>query len=176
MLSKAIRLIKQNFPSLNPQSLFLISFFPSICSEMTTRMSHSIAFLVTEVKLWLPGSFLGLPSFPFLRLSWHWPSSSHETPLLFSKVFQWRSSLAVTSASSLSTHGCIPLGIMDLWVSSLPTWFLTQLFQDQVKILLSPDFLSWLHSLGFLRAGFSSRNWKKAFSNCSLSFVTRAPT
>ena len=32
---------------------------------------------------------------------------------------------AMTSASSLSTHGCMPSGPMDLWVSSLLKWSLT---------------------------------------------------
>jgi len=52
--------------------------------------------------------------------------SSGASPVLQDLSKMMESSSAITSASSLSTYGCIPLGPMDLWVSRLLKRSLTQ--------------------------------------------------
>lgn len=67
---------------------------------------------------WFPGSsFL-----PFLKTGvvLAFLQSSGAFPALYDLSKMMESGLTLTSAKSLSTHGWIPPGLMNLWVSSLP--------------------------------------------------------
>jgi len=88
------------------------------------------------------------------------------------------SGLAMNSASSLSTHGCISLSPMDLFASSLPQMISDQILLDWGKIFLYPDSLiskvweSWRARL------VANAEAKKVFSNFTFSesFVNRTLT
>lgn len=66
----------------------------------------------------------------------------------------WWNVLAIRTISSLSSNGCIPLRIMDLWMSKMTS---NPILLDWKRVLLSPDFLSCFHDLGFLRSGHSNK-------------------
>lgn len=73
-------------------------------------------------------SSIGPSSCPFWKWGWHLFSSNFWQLLpvghLQSKII--KSCLAMTSASSLNPRGCIPSGLVDLWMSSLLQYSLTQ--------------------------------------------------
>lgn len=101
---------------------------------MTSKVSFSVTFLGMEVRLagW-PSVFSSLP---FLKTG---ETLASFQSLGISRLLRYlsevmQSGLEVTSTSSWSTPGCIPLGSMDLWVSSLPKWYLA--FQRCVVFFL----------------------------------------
>ena len=86
---------------------------------------------------------------------------------------------AMTSASSLSTRGCIPSGPMNLWASRLLKWSLTQssLTKGRSSFRQAPSLTSRAWDFWGLALALETEA-KKAFSNSafSASSVTRAPT
>ena len=99
-------LFKHDFPLVNPCWLFLITFFFTNCLEMALFQGQRWG--------WLAHSFPDPPSFPFWR-PWHWLfESPHTSPVLQDLSKMTESSLAISSASYLSTHGCMPSGPMYL--------------------------------------------------------------
>lgn len=93
------------------------SFFsPSVCIEMTSRMSCAIIFAGMEVSL----TGLRLPessSLPVLKSGVIF--AFLQSYLVLHDLSVMESSLSITSASSLSTCGSIPSGPIDLCVPTL---------------------------------------------------------
>lgn len=71
-----------------------------------------------------------------------------------------KSSLAILSASSLTTHGCIKSGPADLWMSSLLQHSLTWQSFTTGNFLV-PAFHRGLWDVGFPKVSLASRIWGK---------------
>lgn len=80
------------------------------------------------------------------------------------------SGLTITSASSLSTCGCILLGPMDFQMSSFAKIFPDLILFHQEYVFLAPEFPPVLWDHGFLKAGFAGKDWwKKGIQYLGLS-------
>lgn len=112
--------------------------------EMVSRISCPITFPGVEVKL--SGLYSpDLPSSPSWRQEWHllFCSSQFFSQSPWSKLTE--NSFAMISPSSHSTHGCIPLWLLDKPLSNLLEYSLTWFSSSKsASSLLQPFFLvSW---------------------------------
>lgn len=149
------------------------------CLGLTTRMSYSITFPGTEMRMtgwWFPWS----SSFPFLMMEWHWPSFTPRTPLPFSMFTQgwWRqqNNNICQLPRHLRLHLIRAHGFMG--VASVPSVTNLTLYNQAAKsYFLWPSSLtskvtdSWGPSVGM------KTEEKKAFSNSTfpVSSGTRTP-
>jgi len=148
-------LVRHHFPFLNPYWLLLIIFFSLMCLGTFSRICCSIAFPETKMKLFslyfLRFSFLPFKktgvAFAFLQ-SWGTSPCCHE----------WiKSDLAVLSASSLSSHGYIPSGSVDLHSLCLST-SLPDLFPTKIHL---PCTSHSDYPLGSLKTCLAGKGWDK---------------
>ena len=142
---------------MNPCWLLLITFLSSTCLVMTSRTNCSTTFLGTEGRLTgLFGSYL----LSFLKtgvtLVILQPSNIVSILNDLSKMIEC--GLAITYASFLSSCGCILSGPMCLCALILLRWCVNRSFSN-AEVCLSPDSLSCLQSLGFLRNSLNSEDW-----------------
>ena len=108
-MRKFIKLVKHDFLLLKPRQQLLIIFLFLMCLEVISRMSCSITFLGIKVRL----TDLQFPEYsllPFLKvrmiLAFCRSSGTYSSQHDWSETIE--SSLAMTSARSLSSYGCIP--------------------------------------------------------------------
>lgn len=135
-----MKLVEHDFPWVKLCWLLLIIFSFLMCLKTVSRLSFSITFPGTEVRqisLWFPGSsflsFLKIGvTYVFLQSLGTSSSYHHQCKII-------ESGFAMTSTSSLSSRGCIPLGPIDLCVSSLlqnsQTW---SSFNKTISSFLQP--------------------------------------
>ena len=170
---KDTRLVKHDFSLVNSCWLLLITSFSSNCLEMTSRISCSTMFLWTKVRLTglqFPSSFLQLL---LLALSEDWSDMGFpQSPVLHGLSKMTKRGLAVPSAKSLSTHGCIPLGPMDLCALILPRRSLTRSSSTKRKPSF-PQVLSLTSGVWDSQGAVLAVKTvaKKVFSNCLLSVL-----
>lgn len=127
---------------------------------MTSKVSFSVTFPGMEVRLagW-PSVFSSLP---FLKTG---ETLASFQSLGISRLLRYlsevmQSGLEVTSTSSWSTPGCIPLGSMDLWVSSLPKWYLAFWHFKDVLFFSSFFFLFFPSSILLMHKDYWSGDLK----------------
>lgn len=141
-----------------PCWLLLITFFSFTCLKMASRIISSNTLPETDVC-----SFLAPLPCPFWKQEWQWISSSSQAYLPFSMAFQrWQTVFNKHFYISLSTCGCIPLGLMDLCTLGLHRWSLTRYFLTMGKSYF-PQTLSLI-----------SRVWDSWMPFCVKSTIMKA--
>lgn len=127
-------LVKYYFLSINPCQLLLITFSSFMCLEIVSKNNCSIKFPGTD--MWLTSLQLPRSSFLcFLKIGVTFSvfQSSETSPDHIDLVKIIDSHISVISATSLSTHGCNPLGPTEWGTSSLFKCSLTWSFCTEYK-------------------------------------------
>ena len=150
------RLVKHDFPLVNPCRLLLITF-SFICVEKTFRISCSITFTGAVVRL-IRQQFLRF-SLPILKpgVTLNFFQSSGICPVLHGCPKMIESCLASRSDNSLSAHECILSSPVDgTKCIKFAQTVSDQIFFDKREVFLSPN--SYFQDLGFPRGSFSSKD------------------
>jgi len=156
---RATRLVKHDFPLVNPCWLLLTIFL--LGDDIQNKLFYQLPRHGCEADWPVVFQLLLLASFLKSGVTVVFFQSLGTYPVLhgLSKMIE------SSSVSSLSTCAWIPSGHIDLCVLSLPRQSLTRSSSNKGNFL-SPDF--YLRGLGFLRDNLSNEA-KKAFSNSTFS-------
>ena len=102
----------------------------SLIHPYTCFIVEAIRLVTFAVKIWMMFAF----------------SQSSGTSPEFYNLSKMIMSSPVVSASSLNIDGCIPLGPMDLWISTSPKWSLNPVILEKEKVFLVKFLipLSWV--------------------------------
>ena len=150
--------MKHDFPFVNPHQTLPSTFLSFVCLENSCFHNELLHYLFPGLEVRLTTlSFPGISSsLPILRiaLTFAFFQSSDQHDLL--KII--KRGLAMTLASSLRTHGCIPSGPMHLCLSKLFKCSLTRPSSTKDKSSLLQAFLPVSWGQGLLKVGLSSKD------------------